>query len=99
VAYYKVNVSISLFFPLPINYCLKRLCSLFIAIFIIQDSTEGTGPHASAYKNIHNVRDIIQYALNLVLDGTVEKENIFYKCKQIGAYADDIFLVKEINKS
>ena len=50
-------------------------------------------------KYIHNVRDIIRYALNMVLDGTVEKGNIIYHRKQIGAYADDALLVQEINKS
>jgi hypothetical protein len=35
----------------------------------------------------------------MVLDGTVEKENILYHSIQIGAYADDTVLVKEMNKS
>jgi hypothetical protein len=51
------------------------------------------------YKNINNVTDIILYALNMVLDGTVEKENIIHYSKQIGAYADIMILVQEINKS
>jgi hypothetical protein len=32
-------------------------------------------------------------ALDVVLEGTVEKGNIVYKSKQICAYADDIVLV------
>lgn len=55
--------------------------------------------NTSEYKIVNNVRDIIRYALNMVLDGTVEKENIIYYSKQIGAYADDTVLVQEINKS
>jgi exonuclease III len=55
--------------------------------------------NTSEYKNVNNVRNIIHYALNMVLDGTVEKEDIIYHSKQIGAYAYDIVLVQEINKS
>jgi len=65
----------------------------------VKDSTTRTVQNTSEYKNINNVSDIIHYALNMVLDGTVEKGNIIYHRKQIGAYADDTVLVKEINKS
>jgi sorting nexin-29 len=36
---------------------------------------------------------LFNVALNMVLEGTVEKGNIVYKSKQICAYADDIVLV------
>jgi sorting nexin-29 len=36
---------------------------------------------------------LFNVAQNMVLEGTVEKGNVFYKSKQICAYADDIVLV------
>jgi hypothetical protein len=38
---------------------------------------------------------LFNVALNMVLEGIVEKGNIVYKSKQICAYADDIVLSQE----